>query len=199
MPAENGFTLLDPVALLDRVGIEQGWTVADLGCGSLGHFVFPAAELVGPGGRVYAVDVQRLALERLERTARDRQHWHIQTVWSDVENTSAIGIPSEVVDLTCIVNTLYLSSVPKRWAESAWQITKPDGWLLVIDWLSLAQPLGPSESVRHDPQVLRQVFENVGWEYASLFEVGDHHFGLLFHRPQSTASTRIEFTSSPYI
>lgn len=44
------------LALLHAVGIEPGWHVLDAGCGS-GAFLPALAELVGPDGRVAAVDL----------------------------------------------------------------------------------------------------------------------------------------------
>jgi ubiquinone/menaquinone biosynthesis C-methylase UbiE len=46
--------------------VAPGMTVADLGCG-FGYFTLGLAELVGPAGRVLAVDVQQ---EQLDHTAR---------------------------------------------------------------------------------------------------------------------------------
>lgn len=57
----------DPPGLLGPyVGL--GMTVADLGCG-LGHFSIGLARLVGPAGRVLAVDLQPKMLERAARRA----------------------------------------------------------------------------------------------------------------------------------
>ena len=50
--------------LLDRAGVGPGMTVLDAGCGP-GRVTLPAAERVGPSGRVVAVDVQRRMLDRL--------------------------------------------------------------------------------------------------------------------------------------
>ncbi|MFE5772882.1 methyltransferase domain-containing protein [Streptomyces sp. NPDC056485] len=61
----------DYLNALDGVGIRPGWHVLDAGCGS-GAFLPRIAELVGPSGRISAVD---LAAENVERAAgrlRDR-------------------------------------------------------------------------------------------------------------------------------
>jgi ubiquinone/menaquinone biosynthesis C-methylase UbiE len=51
--------------------VKTGDTVVDIGCG-LGYFTLALAELVGPDGRVIAVDVQSEMLRRAERRARRR-------------------------------------------------------------------------------------------------------------------------------
>jgi ubiquinone/menaquinone biosynthesis C-methylase UbiE len=52
--------------LLERAGVARGMRVLDAGCGP-GRLTLPAAERVGPEGRVLAVDVQPRMLEQLER------------------------------------------------------------------------------------------------------------------------------------
>lgn len=71
-PASASFLLENPwvngVAgaglLLDRAGVEVGMRVLDVGCGP-GRITVPAAERVGPGGEVVAVDMQQEMLEKL--------------------------------------------------------------------------------------------------------------------------------------
>ncbi|WP_147822246.1 class I SAM-dependent methyltransferase [Salidesulfovibrio onnuriiensis] len=48
--------------------VKPGMTVIDAGCG-IGYFSLGMAEIVGPGGRVVAVDMQEGALARLEERA----------------------------------------------------------------------------------------------------------------------------------
>ena len=60
-----------PAEVLDALGAGPGKRVADIGSGS-GYFTIRLAERVGAGGKVYAVDLDRAALDRLrERTQRD--------------------------------------------------------------------------------------------------------------------------------
>ena len=48
--------------------VEKGMTVLDIGPG-MGFFTLPLAEMVGPGGRVFAVDVQEKMLQSLKSRA----------------------------------------------------------------------------------------------------------------------------------
>ena len=47
MPLTGGTELLNPHTLLERVGLRASMHVADLGCGVTGHFIVPAARVVG--------------------------------------------------------------------------------------------------------------------------------------------------------
>ncbi len=59
---------MDPERLL-RPLVRPGMTVLEPGCG-MGFFSLPLARLVGPGGRVVCVDLQRKMIEGLRRRAK---------------------------------------------------------------------------------------------------------------------------------
>ena len=61
----------DRYEFLRSIGVDKGKTVADLGCGP-GFFTLPLAELVGPTGQVYAVDVALLGFVLLEIDQRSQ-------------------------------------------------------------------------------------------------------------------------------
>jgi ubiquinone/menaquinone biosynthesis C-methylase UbiE len=130
----SGTELINPFKVLEHVGIQPGWHVADLGCGALGHFVFPASQFVGGNGRVYAVDIDKSALKAVERAARFDQIWNIHPIWSDIEVVGATRIPEESLDLTLIVNNFFLSQEKAGLVKEALRLTKPDGLILLIGW-----------------------------------------------------------------
>ncbi|MBM4134298.1 MAG: methyltransferase domain-containing protein [Nitrospira sp.] len=55
--------------ILDHLDLEPGMTVLDLGCGP-GRLTVPAAQRVGPAGRVVSVDLQAGMLARAKEKAR---------------------------------------------------------------------------------------------------------------------------------
>lgn len=59
-----------PSALLEGL-VASGDTVVDVGCG-LGFFTIGMAELVGPAGRVIAIDLQQEMLDRTRKRAERR-------------------------------------------------------------------------------------------------------------------------------
>src|SRR4030042_4012873 len=58
--------------------VKGGQTAADLGCGP-GFYALALAELVGPEGKVYAVDSDERAVRELERKAARRGLRNIET------------------------------------------------------------------------------------------------------------------------
>jgi 2-polyprenyl-3-methyl-5-hydroxy-6-metoxy-1,4-benzoquinol methylase len=61
--------LLQPAARILQPLVAPGYTCLDVGCG-MGYFTVPLAQLVGPTGRVTAVDLQAKMLEGAARRAQ---------------------------------------------------------------------------------------------------------------------------------
>ena len=57
----------DPERIVGSI-VRDGMTVADIGCG-MGYFSVAMAKMVGPGGRVLSVDLQKKMLQYLEKRA----------------------------------------------------------------------------------------------------------------------------------
>src|SRR5690242_18041685 len=60
-----------PDRALDLIGIVKGSTVADVGAGN-GYITWRMAQRVGPGGKVFAVDIQPEMLQMLRRNMQQR-------------------------------------------------------------------------------------------------------------------------------
>jgi SAM-dependent methyltransferase len=67
-----------------RAGVRAGQTVLDVGCGP-GHASLDLAAIVGPGGRVVAVDQSRRFIDHLEARARARDALNIDTCQRDLD------------------------------------------------------------------------------------------------------------------
>src|SRR5688572_22212174 len=59
----------EPSKLLPKLNIKAGDAVADIGAGS-GYYTMKLAELVGPEGKVYAVDIQKEMLAIIRKKMR---------------------------------------------------------------------------------------------------------------------------------
>ncbi|MDO8583805.1 MAG: methyltransferase domain-containing protein [bacterium] len=180
----RGGELLHPENILRGLGVRPGWHVGDLGCGSCGHFTFPAARLVGGEGRVYAVDIQRPALASIEKMARQAQLWNIHPIWSDLDQRHATAIPKNSLDLTVLSNTLYLAGDPVAMLEEALRFTRPGGLLLIIEWRKEPSVLGPPLNERlSDEEIFSHVSNQahpIAW--SDRFVAGHHHDGFVLQK-----------------
>jgi len=88
----------DPFESLQAAGLTVGQTVLQVGCGPR-HFTIPAAQIVGPSGSLYALDVSSLATGRVQDKARLQGVTNLTTVLADASRT---GLPSDHFDLVFV-------------------------------------------------------------------------------------------------
>jgi ubiquinone/menaquinone biosynthesis C-methylase UbiE len=177
----GGNVLIDPQLIIKKAGISDKMKVADLGCGSLGHFVFPTAKVVGKKGKMYAVDILKTILENIQKRARqDGLDNIIETVWTDLEIFGATKIESGSLDVAMLINTLYQSHKRVEILRESIRMVKKDGKLLVVEWENIATPLGPPAEERVKSESLIAAAPKLGLKLEEGFEAGQYHYGLIF-------------------
>ena len=117
-------------ALLEALGVQAGWTVADLGCGN-GYFTLPLAERVGSAGRVFALDIQPEMLAMLTRRARQRQLENIITVTS---STRLTGLIPASCDLILMVDVYHELAQPELVLDQVRRALRAEGLLVIAEF-----------------------------------------------------------------
>jgi ubiquinone/menaquinone biosynthesis C-methylase UbiE len=172
--------LLDASAVLAKSGINAGSVVADLGCGTSGHFVIPAAKIVGPSGRVYAVDILKSVLAAVESRAKLEGATSIETIWGNCEMFGGVKIKDGTVDTTLVINNLYQAKNRQVFLREASRVTKVGGRVVVIDWKTVASPLGPPAESRISSEAAKVDAAAVGLKLVEAWEPAQYFWGLIF-------------------
>jgi len=180
MRLTGGNALINAQLLLERSGIGEGMKVADLGCGISGHFVFPAARLVGKKGKIYAVDILRNVLETIVKIARQDRLENVETVWSDLETFGATKIDPASLDIAFLINTLYQTKRKIDVIKEAARLVKKNGKIVVAEWKNIAIPFGPSPENRVNEPLLKDWLAKIGFTVEDEFEAGPYHYGIVF-------------------
>ena len=81
--------LFGPPQKLVEPYVKKGQSVADLGCGR-GYYTLALAELVGPAGKVYAVDLDKKNIRVLKKKADKGHHHNIEIHVSSAADLSFI-------------------------------------------------------------------------------------------------------------
>jgi len=126
---------LQPDQLLRTLGVAPGQTVADLGCGP-GFWALPLAEIVGPTGRVAALDASPRMFELLAR--QNPPPW-LDMVEAELPET---GLPDAWADWVWLAFVFHEVEPPQALAAESLRILKPGGRVAVLDW----RPDGAGES-----------------------------------------------------
>jgi ubiquinone/menaquinone biosynthesis C-methylase UbiE len=110
-------------------GIQKGQTVVDYGCGP-GRYTVRFAKLVGEHGRVYAVDVQELAIESVKRKMDSQGLKNIVPI---VARGYETGIPDHSADIVLALDMFFLVKDPSALLSEIRRILRADGLLILDD------------------------------------------------------------------
>jgi 2-polyprenyl-3-methyl-5-hydroxy-6-metoxy-1,4-benzoquinol methylase len=115
---------------VDRLALPAGAFVLDVGCGT-GASAIPAAEKVGPKGKVIAVDLAERLLEIARRKAATRSLENIEFRLGDMEN---LGYPDQhFAAVICVFAVFFVPDVAKQIKE-LWRMVHPGGQLAITTW-----------------------------------------------------------------
>ena len=125
------FRLVDlfarPRRHLAKVQVREGMTVVDYGCGP-GRYTIPLAELVGPGGKVFAVDIQPLAIRTVKEKAARKSLTNIEAV---LANSYTTAIPASSADIVLLFDTVHMIKDHDALFHEIHRLLKPDGFLFM--------------------------------------------------------------------
>lgn len=155
--------------VIRNLPIEKGDLIADIGSGS-GLFTIPLAQETGPGGKVYAVDIEEELLEYVETIASRNGLNNIETVLADELDPR---LP-EPVDLVLICDTLsYIEDQP-LYLKGLAKYLRPGSLVAVIDRLS-AWPLHLQQS-KYSPEDLDGWMNDSGLQRIKAFRFHENAF-----------------------
>ncbi len=156
--------------------------VGDFGAGT-GHYARAAAHLVGPSGRVYAVDVQEDILKHLKLNTHDSHQSIIETVWGDIERLGGTHLKDALLDVIILGNVLFQMDNRPGLVSEIKRVLKPGGSLAIIDWSGSFGGLGPKDEFVVSAEAAEALFATAGFTKIKSFPAGAHHYGLLLHAP----------------
>ena len=110
--------------ILEEVGIKAGFQVLDYGCGP-GGYIIPLAELVGESGKVYALDIHPLAIQKVQDITLKKQLANVETILSDCQT----GLPDNTLDAVLLYDAFHHLSDPNGVLKELHRVLKPDGIL----------------------------------------------------------------------
>jgi ubiquinone/menaquinone biosynthesis C-methylase UbiE len=114
--------------ILMETGIKSGDYVLDYGCGP-GGYVAPASILLGEAGRVYALDINPLAVKRVQKIALKKQLANVETICSDCKT----GLHDNSLDVILLYDIFHMLSNPDAVLAELHRILKPEGTLSFSD------------------------------------------------------------------
>lgn len=148
----------EPERIMDALRIADGSRVADLGAGG-GWFTIRLARRVGPNGRVYAEDVQRVMIDAIKLRVANQRLTNVETILGAVDDPR---LPDNL-DAVLVVDAYPAFSNPVAVLRHIARALAPHGRLGIVDFkLDGVGGPGPPLDERLDPAVVRRDAEQAG-------------------------------------
>jgi ubiquinone/menaquinone biosynthesis C-methylase UbiE len=110
--------------ILKELDIKPGFYILDYGCGP-GSYTAVAAQLVGETGKVYALDIHLLAIQKVKSMAKKKGLTNIETILSDC----ATGLKDESIDIVFLYDVMHGLSELDAVLKELYRVLKPSGVL----------------------------------------------------------------------
>ena len=115
---------------VERLGLPAGAHVLDVACGS-GASAIPAAQKVGPTGKVLALDLADRLLDLGRAKSRRLGLTNLEFRPADLERS---GLPDESFDaVVCVFGIFFLPDMPRAVRE-LWRMVRRGGRLAITTW-----------------------------------------------------------------
>lgn len=173
---DSRYEALQPKQMLLRLGLKEGDTMADIGCGP-GFFTLPAAEIVGSHGTVFAADVQGEMLSAVKSRTVEQGVTNVRVV-----KTSEMDVPLPQASADFVLLAFVLDEVNHRstFLHRVARILKPGGTIAVIEWQKHEQVEGPPLDDRLSPDELLADAQAAGLVIDKREDLNDHQYLCTF-------------------
>jgi precorrin-6B methylase 2 len=168
----------NPAKLIKALDLKDGMVIADVGAGS-GFHTFRMAPLVGPKGKVLAVDIQKEMLDLITARAKKEKVANVETVLGTETDPK---LPAGEVDLILLVDVYHEFDFPYEMTEKMLAALKPGGRLVFVEF-RLEDPKVPIKLVHKmsERQVIREMeqfpalahektIDTLPWQHVILFK-----------------------------
>ncbi|OGJ11238.1 hypothetical protein A2565_00835 [Candidatus Nomurabacteria bacterium RIFOXYD1_FULL_36_19] len=159
----------------------EGMRVADFGAGT-GAYSLASSRHVGHTGHVYAVEVQKGLVKKLESEIKEWKVSNVECIWGNIEKLHGTKIADHSMDAVIVANVLFQAEDKIGLIDEASRILKNGGKVLFIDWASSFSGMGPSEEHVVLPNVATDLFTKRGFKFVEKITTNEHHYGIIFIR-----------------
>lgn len=167
-----------PDEIISMLSLNDRGKVADIGCHE-GYFTFKLAEAVSRG-RVYAVDISRNKIEKLEDHLKERKVKNVHAIVGDPDNPK---LPTAALDAVLIVDTYHEIKAHQEMLHRIHMALKPGGKILLCEPIST----GVSALSREDQEKKHEL--GISFAKEDLLKAG---FKIIMEREKFVDRTHIK-------
>lgn len=165
-------TRQDPTQILQAVGLKPGMVFVDIGSND-GFFTLPAAAIVGPSGKVYAVDISAPAIARLKEKFKTNGITNYVTQTAKAEETV---FAEHMADLIFLGTVLHDFEDPTTVLANARRMLKKGGKLVNLDWQKKATAFGPPLDIRFSKDTASKLIQDSGFTVEECRDYDENYY-----------------------
>ena len=114
---------------ISNFGIKEGITVIDYGCGP-GGYLKEVSRLVGEEGKVYAVDVHKLAIKSVKKRI---EKYNLENVEPVLADRYSCDVDDHTADIIYALDMFHMIREPDPFLKELHRLLKKDGFLIIDD------------------------------------------------------------------
>lgn len=183
---------LEPAVTIERMGIQEGQLVADIGAGT-GIFTLPIGEKTKH--TVYAIDVDEALLSVVAEKSALKKIENIQCM--KVAGFE-YDLPDGHLDFALMVTVFHEIEEKQALLKEIYRVLKFNGKLGMIEFHKRETPIGPPLDHRIGFDEVKEICEENGFALAETFTIGDSFYCTIF-RKKITHPMYKDYPEQPYI
>jgi len=166
--------LFDPEKVLKTFGLKPGMVVLDVGTGA-GFYLPYISKLVQDQGKVYAIDISQEAVDYAKNKVKELGLKNVEVLKSE-ENY--IPLPDNTVDFVYMAFVFHELEDPVRFLKELERVSKPMGYLALIDWKKEERDKGPPPEEVYSEWEVGMILEEAGLRVGRVVEIGKYAYGF---------------------
>lgn len=164
--------------IIKAMAIGPGMRIADIGAGT-GLFTRLFSRVVGPRGKVYAVDISDEFVRNIVRLAQERS---LKNIVGVVSTDKDVKLEADSIDLAFVCDTYHHFEYPQTMLSSIRKALTKDGRLVVIDYrkqrgISSGWVMG---HVRTNQAITKQEISRAGFQHVKDFDFLTTNYFMVF-------------------
>ena len=179
---KSSFELIDTAKFFHELNLQKGTVFLDVACGK-GAYALKAAEIVGPQGTVYAVDLWEDGISGLKTAIEAGGRPNIKAIWGDASRH--IPVANQSVDVVLLATVLH-DFVEDQTADGVLQeivrVIKANATLAIMEFKKVDGPPGPPKNIRLTPAETDRILAAYGFRKERLIDVGPYNYLLILRK-----------------